>query len=161
MKKIEVYYDGCCEPKNPGGNAGFGAVIFQYNGREKKKIKEISKYWPEKETNSNNVAEYLGLISALEWLIEEGYDASEIIFYGDNMMSVRQMNGQWRAKKGMYLPLYEKAIKLKENFVDLKFEWIPREQNEIADKLSKEQLKKKGVELRIQPEGVECGIKCD
>lgn len=145
---IKVFYDGCCEPRNPGGNAGFGAVIFD----EEEKIHEISKYWEASPNNSNNVAEYLGLISAMEWLILNKKTKGKIQFFGDNMMSVNQMNGDWRAKKGMYKPHYEHARKLKEQFKNLKFQWIPREENGLADELSKGQLKKNGVVFKIQPE---------
>lgn len=150
MKRSEivVYYDGCCEPVNPGGNAGFGAVIFE-NG---KKVHEISKYWERSPGNSNNVAEYLGLISAMEWLISSNKTKEKVQFFGDNMMSVNQMNGDWKAKKGMYKPHYQRAIKLKEQFKNLIFTWIPREENGIADELSKGQLKKNGVVFKIQPE---------
>ncbi len=120
-REIKVFYDGCCEPKNPGGNAGFGAAIFE-NG---KMIHSISRYWDASPNNSNNVAEYLGLTSALEWLIEKEMTKEKIIFFGDNMMSVNQMNGDWRAKAGMYIPHYLKARGLKEKFKSLKFKWIP------------------------------------
>jgi len=28
MAKISCFFDGCCEPVNPGGTASYGAVIF-------------------------------------------------------------------------------------------------------------------------------------
>lgn len=148
LNVIKVFYDGCCEPKNPGGNAGFGAVIFE----DDIKIHEISNYWKSSPSNSNNVAEYLGLTSALEWLIEKKLNNAKIDFFGDNMMTVRQMNGDWRAKQGMYIPHYKKAFELKKKFKHLRFTWIPREENGLADELSKGQLKKNGVVFSIQPE---------
>lgn len=145
---IFVFYDGCCEPVNPGGNAGFGAVIF----KDENKIHEISKFWPRNKNNSNNVAEYLGLTSAMEWLISNQFNKEPTLFRGDNMMTVKQMNGEWQARSGMYVPHYKKAKLLKRKFKDLLFQWIPREENGLADDLSKMQLKKNGVEFRIQPE---------
>ena len=67
---IKAYFDGCCEPVNPGGTASYGAVIF----KGAKRIWECSEvFYPtlgkEKET-SNNVAEYCGFIAILEHLIE-------------------------------------------------------------------------------------------
>lgn len=147
-REIKVFYDGCCEPMNPGGNAGFGSVIYIDN--EKKH--EISKYWPRNKNNSNNVAEYLGLTSALEWLSENNHFEDFIQFFGDNMMTVRQMNREWNANKGMYIPHYKKALKIKDKFKNIKFFWIPRDENSEADYLSKQQLKNNGVKFKIQPE---------
>jgi probable phosphoglycerate mutase len=136
---IVTYYDGCCEPRNPGGNTGFGAVISK-DGIE---LKRLSMYSPAHPQNSNNVAEYKGLTCALEWLLENGFEKQKTIFYGDNMMTVRQMNGQWKAKSGMYIPHYLKARDIGKRFNNLKFIWIPREENGVADELSKAQLIKK------------------
>lgn len=130
---LKVFYDGSCEPINPGGNAGAGVVIF--NGD--KKIHEIAKRWPASESNSNNVAEYLAVIEALEWLAENNQYDAEIVIHGDNMMTVKQMNGEWKAKKGLYMSQYRKAKSLLEGFKRIRFSWVPREENYLADELSK------------------------
>jgi hypothetical protein len=44
-----------------------------------------------------------------------------------------------------------KARELATRFKNIRGEWIRREENKIADRLSKEALKKEGVELRLQP----------
>ena len=31
--KFVCYFDGCCEPVNPGGAAGYGAVVFEDGNR--------------------------------------------------------------------------------------------------------------------------------
>jgi len=144
---IRVFYDGCCEPRNPGGYAGFGAVIFK-DGEE---INSISQFHPARPTNSNNVAEYLGLTSALEWLLDHGFKDEEIHFFGDNKMTVMQMMERWRAKQGNYIPYYQRALAIRKKFSRLDFSWIPREENGIADELSKGQLIKNNVQFKIQP----------
>jgi ribonuclease HI len=130
---IKVFYDGSCEPVNPGGNLGAGCVIFD----GETKIHEISKFWPAKEENSNNVGEYLALVEGMEWLAKNNQREAAIVFHGDNMMTVKQMNGEWKAKKGLYLEAYRKAKKLREQFKNMRFEWIPREENYLADELSR------------------------
>jgi len=63
------------------------------------------------------------------------------------------MDGEWRALRGLYLPYYKKAKNLiRQNNLDLSFWWVPREQNEEADALSKESLIKAGIQLAIQPQ---------
>jgi len=151
--KIKAYFDGCCEPVNPGGTASYGAVVFIGEDR----IWECSKiFYPvkgrEKET-SNNVAEYCGFIAILEYLLEEKLEKSNITIYGDSKLVIEQMKGNWRMIKGFYLQYAQYAEKLVNNFKKLKLIWIPREQNSIADELSKAKLIKAGVKFMIQPEG--------
>lgn len=157
-KKIVAYFDGACEPINPGGVASFGAVIFI----DEQRVWETSQiFYPqkgkEKET-SNNVAEYSGFLSILEYLIKNKLNKNEIQIYGDSMLVLCQAlmddpkyNKRWRIKAGFYVPLAKKALKLLKLFPNIQGNWIPREENSIADELSKAELIKAGVEFRIQP----------
>jgi ribonuclease HI len=101
---------------------------------------------------SNNVAEYLGLTQALTWLLKESHQEKRITFFGDNKMTVMQMDGKWRAKQGLYIPFYKRALEIRKKFKKLNFEWIPREQNGEADELSKGELIKRKVQFKIQPQ---------
>lgn len=152
MKKIKAYFDGCCEPINPGGTASYGAVIFVGKNR----VWECSEiFFPatgkEKDT-SNNVAEYCGFISILEYLLENKLNQESITIYGDSKLVIEQMQGNWRMIKGFYLPYAKKAKELFVKFKKTKLYWIPRDKNDIADELSKAQLKKAGVIFKLQPE---------
>jgi len=148
---IKAYFDGACEPKNPGGTASFGAVVF----KDGKRVWDCSRLFvPQKgrelET-SNNVAEYCGFIAILDWLNLQGWTAEAVIVYGDSKLVIEQMFGHWRIKKGFYVPLAWEAKQKLRNFKRLRGCWIPREENGIADELSKAELLKAGVEFRIQP----------
>lgn len=145
---IEVWYDGCCEPVNPGGHASCGIVINR-NGQT---LWQASRYIGYGPAMSNNVAEYGGMIAGLEYLIQEGLTRFPVILRGDSMLSVRQMTGEWRVKGGLYLPYYLKARELVRQFSDITFLWIPREENTEADALSKATLKEKEIRFRIQKE---------
>lgn len=148
---IKAYFDGACEPKNPGGTASFGAVIF----KDEKRIKEISQiFYPEKgkeKMTSNNVAEYSGFLSILEYLKDNNLHEEKIHIFGDSNLVVQQMKGNWRMIKGYYIPVAEKAKRLFTKFPNTTLHWIPREQNGIADKLSKAKLLKAGIKFKIQP----------
>src|SRR5690348_637142 len=76
-----AYFDGACEPVNPGGTASYGAVIF----RDCKRIWECSEIYnsgPGNERNtSNNVAEYAALIAVLEWFADRKLFHPEIMVY--------------------------------------------------------------------------------
>lgn len=149
---ITLYFDGACEPVNPGGTASYGVVIMQ----GKKILYQSSKLFKpkkgkEKET-SNNVAEYSGFTDALHWLRENNLNKKEIQVFGDSMLVINQMFGDWKIRKGFYKPI---AILAKEmisqSFPKITGSWIPREKNDIADELSKAELIKQGIEFRIQP----------
>ena len=142
---IEVWYDGSCEPVNPGGNASFGALI-KVNG---KTVWETSVFIGSGEGMSNNVAEYSGMIGVLEELLKRKWERERILVRGDNMMTIRQMEGSWKAKKGMYLPYYQRCKKLVSRFKKIKFQWIPREENTEADDLSKAGSKDDGPPCHI------------
>lgn len=152
---ITAYFDGCCEPINPCGTASYGAVVFSDDHR----VWETSKiFYPvqgrEKET-SNNVAEYLGFISILEYLLEMNLQNETIQIYGDSKLVICQMFGdkngkRWKMKKGHYIPLAHHARELLKAFSSLKGNWIPRSENALADELSKAAVLKAGILLNIQ-----------
>jgi ribonuclease HI len=103
---------------------------------------------------SNNVAEYSGFLAILEYLLSTDLDDQTINIHGDSKLVIEQMQGNWRMKKGFYIATAKKAKETLKRFRKKPtLIWIPREKNDIADELSKAELKKAGVEFRIQPEG--------
>lgn len=146
-----AYFDGCCEPTNPGGHASYGAVIYERGAR----VWECSELFVPtkgKETEtSNNVAEYSGFLAILNWFVGQKLTAAHITIQGDSMLVIKQCFGAWKIRKGHYKPLALAAREMVKRFPNLKGKWIPREMNGVADELSKAELVKAGVEFRIQP----------
>jgi ribonuclease HI len=123
---IEVYTDGRAEP-NPGlGTYGF--VVFKDGTRT------FSDHGVAGQAVTNNFAEYVCLIKALEYLWPRR--GEEITVFSDSKLLVYQMKGEWRFKKGAYREKYIKAKDMVGKFSDLKFRWIPREKNTEADELT-------------------------
>jgi ribonuclease HI len=87
---------------------------------------------------TNNEAEYLSLITALEHLKEHNIQTAEI--YMDSELVVRQINGIYKVKKENLIPLWRRANELRKN-MDLTFSHVPREKNQIADYLANQALK--------------------
>lgn len=145
---IIVHFDGCCEPTNPGGHAGYGIHI----ARADEVLFTASGYVEAGPLTSNNVAEYRAFIEALEWLGRNGCLKSRIAFFGDSQLVINQMFGTWRIKGGLYVESALLAKKLLGSFSDVRGFWIPRGENHVADRLSKAELLKRGVRFRIQPE---------
>ena len=131
------YYDGACYP-NPYGHMGVGGVI--YKGVEM--FDSISLYIPKSRQTSNNVAEYMGLQWVLMSLLENGLQDETILIKGDSMLVTNQMNDLWRIKFGLYQQYAIETKSLLKNFSDICIKWIPREQNEEADLLSRIELEK-------------------
>jgi ribonuclease HI len=127
---IEVWVDGLCEPINPGGTACIGYVIKKGG----KVLAKTSQVVGRGEDMTNNVAEYTALIRALERIMQLGLARQETLVRSDSRLVVNQMNGKWEVKAPLILPLYRKA-KTMTTAMNIKFNWVPREQNTEADAL--------------------------
>lgn len=133
---IKINIDGCCEPINPGGHAGYGYSIFNDDAC----LNEFSGFIEQSPFNSSNVAEYKALITALEWLNDNGFNDDSIEIRSDSKLLVKQMQGKWGIKEGLYFDYAIKAKLMTNDFHKIKFTWIPRELNTIADELSRREL---------------------
>lgn len=132
---ITCNFDGACFPQNPGGIMGIGAIVM----RKDEVLLKHSESIEANEKNTNNVAEYLSLIQILQFLLKNNLQAEKISVRGDSMLVVNQMKGKWRMKQGAYLAYAKEARELMSKFTNLSINWIPREENEVADELSKKQ----------------------
>ena len=121
-----AYFDGGCERNVPGGVASYGAVIIE-DDETIWKCSEMYSPEPghERET-SNNVAEYAGLITVLEWFTQRGLFDADITIRGDSLLAIQQMFGAWKINKGIYAPLAYKARGLRAQFTNMRGEWIER-----------------------------------
>jgi ribonuclease HI len=128
---ITIYFDGLCYPRNPGGVAAYGYLVYRNSELIHKGFGGIG----EGKGMTNNVAEYEGLLAAVQWIVDEEIE-DEILIKGDSQLVIKQMKGEYRvnsATSKKYVPEIKKLLQAKRvNFV-----WIPREENEEADKLSR------------------------
>jgi ribonuclease HI len=128
MSQIEykLQFDGCS--KNNPGLAGAGAVIYK-NGIE---------IWADHlfvgTNNTNNYAEYMGLIFGLEKAIELNIKALHI--EGDSLLVINQIIGKYKCNSQNLIELYNKAKILVSGFDEIKFYHIFRNKNVRADELS-------------------------
>jgi len=94
-------------------------------------------------TATNNVAEYHGLIAALQWAADR--DLKQIAIKGDSQLLIEQMRGNYKVKNEGLKPLYLKARLLVMQIGDVSFEHVRREQNKDADRLSNVGMDGNGV----------------
>lgn len=146
--KITIYSDGGARG-NPGP-AGIGVVIKIDNqdnreNQEIKREKKISKYIG---TATNNQAEYRAVIEALNWIKEnqEKLDNRdnqdlEIECFLDSKLVVEQLNQNYKLKNEGLKPLFWQARDLVLKLGGkVSFQYIPREQNQEADRLVNQAL---------------------
>ena len=146
ISMIEGYFDGCCGPRNPGGHAAWGAMV-KLDGNV---VWADGGYCGTGPKMSNNVAEYSAVCAVIrECLKHEGV----CILRGDSKLVVMQLMGKWKVRGGLYVPFYQQAMSLWQHLKPrARLEWIPREQNDECDHLSKDVLRGMGITFRIQPE---------
>jgi ribonuclease HI len=116
---------------NPGP-ASYGVVIRDPRGQVVAKLKKYIG------RSTNNVAEYYGLIAALDYAQQHGIRALHV--QSDSELLVRQMRGQYKVKSPELRPLFERARKMAQTFASFKIEHVYREQNAEADALANEAL---------------------
>lgn len=131
--KIRVFTDGGARG-NPGV-AGYGVYIEDEN---KNTLFEEAKFLGIK---TNNEAEYLGLIGALDWINYNAREA-EIEINSDSQLLVRQMQGKYKVKADNLKKLWLIAQSLCNN-KKIIFKEIRREFNLRADALANQAMDKK------------------
>jgi formyltetrahydrofolate-dependent phosphoribosylglycinamide formyltransferase len=87
---------------------------------------------------TNNVAEYTGLVKALEAASQIG--AEQLLVYSDSELLVRQINGEYKVKSGLLRPLFEQALSLLASFKSWQVRHVRRQNNVEADKLVNQAL---------------------
>jgi len=87
---------------------------------------------------TNNVAEYYGLIAALDYAQSHGIRAIRV--ESDSELMVKQMQGQYKVKSEDLRPLFERAKKMSQGFESFLISHVYREQNREADALANEAL---------------------
>ncbi len=135
---LVLYFDGLCEPKNPGGVATYGYVIYRGTKKLCEGFGTVGAGLFGDDV-SNNVAEYTAMIKGMERLLASGY-TGPLNVRGDSQLIIRQMQGRYAVRAKRLAALHEKAKRLAASFERVDFEWIPRERNEEADLLSRRAL---------------------
>jgi len=133
VSRLGVVADGGSRG-NPGIAAGGAAVIDLANGEI---LAELGVYCG---IASNNVAEYRGMIEGVRAALELRPGA-ELVVRMDSRLVVEQMSGRWKIKHPGMQALHREARALLEG-TSAVFEWVPRAENKLADRLANEAMDK-------------------
>jgi ribonuclease HI len=124
---------------NPGP-ASLGAALFDLarpDARDARATPDasISDYLG---IQTNNVAEYTGVVRALELARELG--AREVHLLLDSKLIVEQVTGRWRVKDAKLIPLWSAARATLGGFDRWSATHVPRALNTVADALANEAI---------------------
>ena len=145
-----VHFDGACQPPGSAGVAGWGYVIegpgfhFEECGLATRPFSAHS---------TNNVAEYVGAIRALEKLRSMQYQGA-VVVEGDSELVIRQMKGEYQVRAEHLKAYHEWLQTLASSFAQVEFQWVPREENSVADALSKKAIEEAWADARRHKAGV-------
>ncbi len=127
---ITMYIDGGSRG-NPGP-AGYGVRIEDASGTI------VARFSGAVGIATNNVAEYKGLLAALDWAEASGH--RQVHIRSDSELLVRQMRGEYRVKNAGLQPLHAQARELVRRIGRVTFEHVRRELNRDADRLANEAM---------------------
>jgi len=133
---------------NPGP-AGYGVVVQDESGR---KVAALSEYLGHQ---TNNFAEYQGLIAALEYAIKHGPKAIKVI--SDSELLVRQIKGIYKVKNATLQELHGRAKELIAQLDWFSIGHALREHNQDADRLANEAMDK-GAGRSVMPSPVQTSV---
>lgn len=137
---LELYFDGLCEPRNPGGVACWGYVLRE-NDSDPQCVLEshwrtvagahgVAREGPEA---TNNVAEWVALGKGLRYILDNYHGCPHLTIYGDSQLVIRQLNQEWRCNKPH---LQQYLTRCHEILSGLTLNWralpIPKEDNQEA-----------------------------
>ncbi|MGA8275455.1 MAG: ribonuclease HI [Thermoplasmata archaeon] len=141
---VLVHFDGACEPARGGGVATFGYTIGGGGWDLEESGLAVRPY---SERATNNVAEYVAAIQALERLHGLGW-VGPLEVRGDSQLVIQQMRGEYAVRAPHLREYNTRLAQLAQTFAEVRWVWIPREQNSRADTLSKLALAEHAQETR-------------
>jgi probable phosphoglycerate mutase len=116
---------------NPGP-AGYGAVLENASGRV---LAELSQFLG---IQTNNYAEYSGLLGVLRWAIENNVKRLRVI--SDSELMVKQMQGKYAVKSPVLKPLFDEAKELAHRIPSFEMRHTLRGGNKKADRLANDAM---------------------
>lgn len=127
---IDIFTDGASR-----GNPGPASIGIVFKDSSGKTILTHSEALGEQ---TNNYAEYLAVMRALEISLQKGFDF--VNFYSDSQLLIYQMLGKYKVKSPSILQLYTNCVSLVKKLKKVSWNHIPRELNSEADALANHAL---------------------
>lgn len=133
MSNFKIYSDGGARG-NPGP-AAYGFIVYKddieiYSGKDFLGIA------------TNNIAEYKGLLAAMDWVLENiSDDIEKINFFLDSELVVKQMKGEYKIKNKELFDIAQKIKNIERKLSSkITYTHVPRVENKQADLLVNQML---------------------
>jgi|ERR1039457_6346401 ribonuclease HI len=132
----EGWFTAHCDGGSRGnpGPSGYGAVVEDPQGRVVARLSEFLG------VQTNNYAEYSGLLAVLQWAIENGTKRLRVV--SDSELMVKQMKGQYKVASPVLRPLWEEAKRRAARLDRFEMRHTLRGGNQEADRLANEAMDK-------------------
>jgi probable phosphoglycerate mutase len=132
----EGWFTAHCDGGSRGnpGPSGYGAVIEGPDGIVAAELSEFLGI------QTNNYAEYSGLLAVLKWALENG--AKHLRVVSDSELMVKQMKGQYNVSSPTLRPLFEEGRRLSKRLEKFEIRHTLRGGNKDADRLANEAMDK-------------------
>ena len=130
VRVAKAYVDGASKG-NPG-ESGIGVALFNMEGQ---KIAQESRAIG---VATNNIAEYSALIEAMK--IASRLDVKVLNVIGDSELMVKQVSGVYKIKNPEIFKKVQEVMALKRQFEKFSINYVPRENNTLADALSTQMI---------------------
>jgi ribonuclease HI len=136
---LRIHIDGGSRG-NPGPGA---AAVVLFDAKTGQLLHEAGYFLGQ---CTNNVAEYQGLVRALE--VGRALRGQALHIFSDSELMVRQVNGQYKVKSADLQPLFARAMTLLDGFPKWKMEHVLRRRNARADELANRAIDRGGDVIR-------------
>jgi probable phosphoglycerate mutase len=132
----EGWFTAHCDGGSRGnpGPSGYGAIVEDPQGRVAARLSQFLGI------QTNNYAEYSGLLACLQWAIENG--AKRLRVVSDSELMVKQMQGKYKVASPVLRPLYEQARSRSRQLERFEMRHTLRGGNKEADQLANEAMDK-------------------
>jgi ribonuclease HI len=132
----EGWFTAHCDGGSRGnpGPAGYGAVIEGPKGQSVARLSEFLG------RQTNNFAEYKGLLAVLTWAREHGIRQLRVV--SDSELMVKQMKGQYKVASPALRPMWEEARRISRELEGFEIRHTLRGGNKEADRLANEAMDK-------------------
>ena len=130
------WYTAHCDGGSRGnpGPSGYGAVVVDPSGKTVARLSEFLG------RQTNNFAEYKGLVAVLDWALQQG--ARRLRVVSDSELMVKQMKGQYKVASPGLRPLWEEARRLAAKLERFEMLHTLRGGNKEADQLANDAMDK-------------------
>src|ERR1019366_2290467 len=136
LNESEGWYTAHCDGGSRGnpGPSGYGAVVEDPSGKTVARLSEFLG------RQTNNFAEYKGLVAVLDWAQQHGVRRMRVV--SDSELMVKQMKGQYKVASPGLRPLWEEAKRLAGKLERFEMRHTLRGGNKEADQLANDAMDK-------------------